>query len=556
MIRQLINLTKGKAINYTISAIIISLQNSLLTIGMALFIGGLSLKNSKLSSLSIKLIFFLFFTTIINYIFKIFLLQSTENIRLKIKANVYQKILNLPLNSFTTLSKADLLNFFHDDVEEITHFYEFSLIHLLSLILGIISSNLYLLKINLFLAFVNFSLGFLSFIYFNKIRKKIKKQANFEKKSAIKSNNFLFSMINGKKFIDIFSLKKMLTAKHSETVKENKINLITLEKSKALFVAINAMFMIFTFIIMMFLSFYLERMKIIRQDVAISCIIISSGMIWMYRSLSDSLITLPKVKLSLDRYKTIMGYKTALDLKNEFALKTNYLKSDLRNNAIFLSNIEVCDLNGRPIINKINYALKKNSIVGIYGENGVGKTTLLRTIMGLDIPRSGKMFVNGRSFAQADLNSWKKQFIYISQTPNLLEGNVYDNISMGFSYSKEEIEKAARLSNVHEIVNNLPQRYDTKISDEILSSGEIQRICLARAFINLCDFLLLDEPTCALDENNEQIFLDSLKNLVSKKTIIVVSHRTKVFSYCEKIYEMIKITKNETSINKLILRKI
>jgi ATP-binding cassette subfamily C protein LapB len=79
---------------------------------------------------------------------------------------------------------------------------------------------------------------------------------------------------------------------------------------------------------------------------------------------------------------------------------------------------------------------------------------------------------------------------------------------------------------------------------------------LARAFINPCDFLLLDEPTCALDKNNEQIFLDSLKNLVSKKTIIIVSHRTRIFSYCEKVYEMIKITKNKTTINKLILRKI
>lgn len=196
------------------------------------------------------------------------------------------------------------------------------------------------------------------------------------------------------------------------------------------------------------------------------------------------------------------------------------------------------------VFDDVTFEVHAGECIGIAGESGVGKTTLLNLLCGFYLPNKGNIYMWNYEIGNWDLSALRKKIAYVSQENQVIVGTVKENINYGCSSANQElIEKAAKLAGLDTFIQQLPNKYDTELRENMdeWSGGQYQRLSLARAFLQEADIYLFDEPTSSLDENNENIIWNSIEMLVKlNKTIIIVSHRLKLLKNCNKIYFMQK----------------
>jgi ATP-binding cassette subfamily B protein RaxB len=184
------------------------------------------------------------------------------------------------------------------------------------------------------------------------------------------------------------------------------------------------------------------------------------------------------------------------------------------------------DRNGSPVLNEMDFEIPAGSYVAIVGTSGAGKTTLMRIMLGLLTPTSGKLLVDGKPLTPATTSEWRARIAAVLQDDQLLTGTLADNIAFFDDRPDDQrIEAAARLARIHDTIMDMPMGYQSLIGDmgAALSSGQRQRVMLARALYRDPDALFLDEGTANLDEENELAIADTIAQLPI--TRIVVSHR-------------------------------
>jgi ATP-binding cassette subfamily B protein RaxB len=179
-----------------------------------------------------------------------------------------------------------------------------------------------------------------------------------------------------------------------------------------------------------------------------------------------------------------------------------------------------------PILNKVSLVIPPGSFVAIIGPSGTGKTTLMRLLLGLLEPSLGKIDIDGVPLGPATLSAWRGRIGAVMQDDYLLTGSLADNISFFDGRPDQQaIEHSARLACVHDDIIKMPMGYHSLISDmgAALSSGQRQRILLARAFYRDPDALFLDEGTANLDPQTEARIASTIARLTV--TRIVIAHR-------------------------------
>ncbi|HEY0313728.1 MAG TPA: peptidase domain-containing ABC transporter [Allosphingosinicella sp.] len=184
------------------------------------------------------------------------------------------------------------------------------------------------------------------------------------------------------------------------------------------------------------------------------------------------------------------------------------------------------DRNATPVLNEMDFEIPAGSYVAIVGTSGAGKTTLMRIMLGLLNPTSGKLLIDGKPLTPATTSEWRLRIAAVLQDDQLLTGTLADNIAFFDDRPDEQrIETAARLARIHDTIVDMPMGYQSLIGDmgAALSSGQRQRVMLARALYRDPDALFLDEGTANLDEENEMAIADTIASLPI--TRIVVSHR-------------------------------
>ncbi|MBE7081183.1 MAG: ABC transporter ATP-binding protein [Clostridiales bacterium] len=180
--------------------------------------------------------------------------------------------------------------------------------------------------------------------------------------------------------------------------------------------------------------------------------------------------------------------------------------------------------------------INKGDFVAITGASGVGKSTLIKLLLGVYSLDNGSVYFDIQDEKMALDNSTRSMFSYVPQGNMIFSGTIKDNITfINSDASEEEIERAINISMCKEFIETLPKGLETVIGENGvgLSEGQVQRIAIARAILTKAPILLLDEATSALDENTEKIVLDNLKG-IDGATIIIVSHKKAALSICDK----------------------
>jgi ABC-type multidrug transport system fused ATPase/permease subunit len=197
----------------------------------------------------------------------------------------------------------------------------------------------------------------------------------------------------------------------------------------------------------------------------------------------------------------------------------------------------------KPAVHDLNMVIPVNSVVGIVGSSGSGKSTTIDLLLGLLTPQQGEMYIDNIRITESNKREWQQALGFVPQSIYLSEGTIAENIAFGLptkDINLDQVQKAIELANLTELVKQLPNGINTKVGERgvQLSGGQRQRIGIARALYHEADVLIFDEATSALDGITEKIIMDAIHDFSGKKTIIMIAHRLKTVRKCDVIFMM------------------
>ncbi len=198
-----------------------------------------------------------------------------------------------------------------------------------------------------------------------------------------------------------------------------------------------------------------------------------------------------------------------------------------------------------PALRGLNLNILKGQKIGIIGETGAGKSTLVDTVLGLIFPQSGTLKIDGRTVSSVNIKSWQRNISHVPQHINLVDADFYQNIAFGIDekmIDKDRVHRCAKLAKVDKFALNQPKGYSTTLGEQgtTLSGGQRQRIGIARSLYKNNNLIVLDEATNALDHDTEFEVMQNIVSANPKTTMIIISHRMQSLTACDQIVEMRK----------------
>ncbi len=193
---------------------------------------------------------------------------------------------------------------------------------------------------------------------------------------------------------------------------------------------------------------------------------------------------------------------------------------------------------GEVVLKDVSFTAKQGEVTALVGPSGGGKTTVSRLAARFWDNQKGKITVGGMNVAEIEPEKLMSLYSIVFQDVTLFDNTIMENIRLGKKgATDEEVMAAARLANVDEFAEKLPEKWNTNIGENgcELSGGERQRISIARAFLKDAPIILLDEATASLDVENETMIQTALSRLIKDKTVLIIAHRMRTVAGADKI---------------------
>lgn len=459
---------------------------------------------------------------------------------LKIKKDVFDKALKLPISYYDQHHSGDVLTKLIYDTDKANGIYSSRLRRVLAPILFVIvymiamlifnpAMTLCLILINIVLFLVNATLA--------KPMKRIGKELS--KKNASMSEKLL-NIIGGIETIKMFDKSD----KNVKQYKEANEEYTKIQKHKMVLDSIldscNVGFDLLCALMFLVIGvvFIENHLTTIGNVVAIYS---------MYGVLSARFLTLgryyPELVNCIAYTERIFEFLSERE-ESDYTLVEQKNLSEIDyscDSAIEINDLEFSYDDSHQVFKHFSAQIPTGKNVAIIGESGCGKSTLAKLILGFYPYKTGKIKYFGNTVETLGLGNVRKLIAYVPQEPYLFETTILENIRYGrMDATEEEICEAARLANADIFIKNQEKGYDTLITNRglSLSGGERQRIAIARAIIKNSPIILFDEATSALDNESESLIQISIEQLKKTKTFITIAHRKTTINNADVIIEL------------------
>ena len=296
-------------------------------------------------------------------------------------------------------------------------------------------------------------------------------------------------------------------------------------------------------IIMTFVIFFLSFKQADTSTVMATIAIFLITSVRIIPSINRILTSLQSIKYSEAAFDSLLDDLESSDelpkIKkiNDFNNKINFQK-EIKFNDVFF-NYPKSEQN---VLKNVSLTIKKNEFIGIIGETGAGKSTLVDLFIGLLTPTKGTITVDGKNIIE-NIEGWKEKLGYVPQSFYLLDEPLKNNVAFGYKENEldiKKVENSIQKSQLTKFVKNLSNGLLSNVGERgvKISGGEKQRVGIARALYNDPDILVFDEATSSLDLDTEKRVLETLIELKKNKTIIFITHRASSLSYCDKVFKI------------------
>ncbi len=244
---------------------------------------------------------------------------------------------------------------------------------------------------------------------------------------------------------------------------------------------------------------------------------------------------------ALQNLAAVISTQTSIDRMNEILdHPVQSGKDELTNNGcdIVFDHVGFAYNSGETVLRDVSFTAKQGEVTALVGPSGGGKTTVSRLAARFWDIQKGRITVGGMDVSKVDPETLMSLYSIVFQDVTLFNNTVMENIRLGRKDATDgEVLAAARLANVDEFAEKLPNGWNTEIGENgcELSGGERQRISIARAFLKNAPIILLDEATASLDVENETLIQSALSRLIKDKTVLVIAHRMRTIAGADKI---------------------
>lgn len=448
-----------------------------------------------------------------------------------LRDKVYKALRKLAPSKLETKEKGNLISVITSDIELLEVFYAHTIAPIAIAILtsAIIAFVLY--TINPYFGIVSVVFYIIVGCIIPVLSSKLGSEAGFDYRNEFgKTNSFLLDSLRGIKEVLLFGEgERRLEDINSNSDKlNNKLKVI--KGHEGLIRACTDITIMLAMLVCLFIGVELFKNHTINLGQVIVAIVLLSSSFGPTVALSN---------LSNNLMHTFACAQRLFDILDEVpAVNEVEGNEDLDVDFIDIRNMEF-KYKGRDeiLLKDVNLSIEKGEKVAIIGESGCGKSTLLKLIMRFWDVDKGSVEISNRDIKNIPTKSLRKSQSLVSQETFLFNDTIENNLKIGkIDATEEEVIEAAKKASIHDFIETLPNGYKTNVGEigSNLSSGEKQRLGIARAFLHNSQVLILDEPTSNLDTLNEAEILKSIKNESKDNTIIMVSHRKSSTAICDK----------------------
>jgi len=458
----------------------------------------------------------------------------------RLRADLYSKILELPLGFFTEQRKGDLISRMSNDINDI----EWSVISTLE---GIFREPLTILVILATLVFLSPPLSIFLFVLLpltgfiiGRVSRSLRKQSTIAQEQLGTLMSILDETLGGLRVIKAFNAESLLRSKFYKT--NNYLNHV---RNKIIFRRDMAspMSELLGVIVLCCILFFGGQMILshkfsLQAEGFIAYIAIFTQIINPAKSLSTAFYNAQRGSAAIRRIEEI------LHADNVIKEPVNPTPITSFNESIEFKNVSF-SYEGVEVLHHINLRIDKGKTVALVGSSGAGKSTLADLIPRFHDVTGGELLVDGINIKNYSLHALRGQMSIVTQEPVLFNDTIASNIALGTpDASLQDIEQAAKVANAHQFVSLKESGYQTNIGDRgsKLSGGERQRVTIARAVLKNPPILILDEATSSLDTESERLVQDAINNMMQNRTCVVIAHRLSTIRHANEIIVLQKGT--------------
>lgn len=475
----------------------------------------------------------IFFKNLFTYLSFRVLAPMRNYVMTKLRADLYSKILELPIGYFTEQRKGDIISRMSNDANEV----EWSVMGTLEALIRdplniiIILTMLILISpaLSLFLLVLLPLTGFI----IGRLSRSLKKQSTSSQERLGTLMSILDETLGGLRVIKAFNAEKILQSKfidNNNTLNHirNKMNFRKdLASPMSEFMGV----LVLSCILWFGGKLVLDGQLGLEAESFITYIVFFTQIINPAKSLSGSFYSAQRGSAAIQRIEEVLQAPvTVTDHRNAKTLQKFEHSIEFRNVSFSYEDV--------TILKNINLTIEKGKTIALVGSSGAGKSTLADLVPRFHDVSSGELLIDGVNVKEYTLHSIRNLMGIVTQEPILFNDTISNNIALGIdNVNQKDIEQAARVANAYDFIQRKEEGFDTNIGDRgsKLSGGERQRVTIARAVLKNPPILILDEATSSLDTESERLVQDAINNMMQHRTSIVIAHRLSTIRHANEI---------------------